>query len=429
MSLRRVIPVLLMLIASAALNACDSKESEFFEPISESGAGLFSDEATGGVSGLVTVDGLPLAAVRIALGHPANRGVTTDGEGRFLFEALEPGSYPVELTDLPAGVACPEIAASVLVVAGDVTSVDFGCAAIGGVQGIVILNGGGYEGVHVTVAGPDTLQIVTGPDGSFDLADLPVGSYTVSLESLPSEVVCPEYSLDRTVERAGIASATFDCTDLGGVSGTVILDGAPYAGVQVSLSGGVSADTSADPVGEFEFADVRAGSYTVSLPGLPANVTCTDTTIPVVVVADQTTSANFDCVAATPPSFDDILGFYDIEYVPTLTTCEASIGGFSVVAEMKPYTADPPGVDFNLPNTMAPIWGYYYESSGEFVGDFMWHDDVPGDETNEFWVATFFMNAHGSVAFTGTAIEIFRDVTSQVEVCRREYDVSGTKQP
>ena len=74
MSLRRVIPVLLMLIASAALNACDSKESEFFEPISESGAGLFSDEATGGVSGLVTVDGLPLAAVRIALGHPANRG-------------------------------------------------------------------------------------------------------------------------------------------------------------------------------------------------------------------------------------------------------------------------------------------------------------------------------------------------------------------
>ena len=429
MSLRRVIPVLLMLIASAALNACDSKESEFFEPISESGAGLFSDEATGGVSGLVTVDGLPLAAVGIAIGHPANRGVTTDGEGRFLFEALEPGSYPVELTDLPAGVACPETGASVVVVAGEVVSLDFGCAAIGGVQGTVILNGGGYEGVQVTVAGSDTLRTDTGPDGSFDLADLPVGSYTVSLESLPSEVVCPEYSLDRTVERAGVASATFDCTDLGGVSGTVILDGAPYAGVQVSLSGGVSADTSADPVGEFEFTDVRAGSYTVSLPGLPANVTCTDTTIPVVVVADQTTSANFDCAEATPPSFDDILGFYDIEYVPTLTTCEASIGGFSVVGEMKPYTADPPGVDFNLPNTMAPIWGYYYESSGEFVGDFMWHDDVPGDETNEFWVATFFMNAHGIVAFTGTAIEIFRDVTSQVEVCRREYDVSGTKQP
>lgn len=429
MSLRRLVPVLLMLIASAALSACDSKKSEFFEPIAGDGAGLLSDEATGGVSGLVTVDGLPLAGVRIALGPPASRDGTTDGDGRFLFEALDPGSYPVELSDLPAGVACPEIAVSVVVVAGEVVSVDFGCVAIGGVGGMVILNGEGYEGVQVTVAGPDTLRTDTRPDGSFGLADLPVGFYTVSLDSLPSEVVCAEYSLDRTVERAGMASATFDCTDLGVVSGTVMLDGAPYAGVQVSLAGGVSADTSADPAGEFEFAAVRAGSYTVSLTGLPANVTCTDATIPIVVVADQVTSAHFDCVAATPPSFDDILGFYDVEYVPTLTTCEASIGGFSVVGEMKPYLADPPGVDFNLPNTLAPIWGYYYEGSGEFVGDFMWHDDVPGNETNEFWVSTFFVNAHGNVAFAGTAIEIFREVTSQVEVCRREYEVSGTKQP
>lgn len=429
MSLRRLVPVPLMLIAAVALNACDSKKSEFFEPIAEDGAGLLSDEATGGVSGLVTVDGLPLAAVRVALGHPANRDGTTDGEGRFLFEALDPGSYPVELSDLPAGVACPEIAVSVFVVAGEVVSVDFGCAAIGGVQGMVILNGGGYEGVRVTLAGPDTLRTDTGPDGSFGFADLSVGSYTVSLDSLPSEVVCAEYSLDRTVERAGMASATFDCTDLGAVSGTVMLDGAPYAGVQVSLAGGVSADTSADPAGEFEFAAVRAGSYTVSLPGLPANVTCADTTIPVVVLAEQMTSANFDCVAATPPPFDDILGFYDVEYIPTLTTCEASIGGFSVVGEMKPYLADPPGVDFNLPNTLAPIWGYYYEDSGEFVGDFMWHDDVPGNETNEFWVSTFFVNAQGGIAFLGSAIEIFREVTSQLEVCRREYDVSGTKQP
>lgn len=71
----------------------------------------------------------------------------------------------------------------------------------------------------------------------------------------------------------------------------------------------------------------------------------------------------------------------------------------------------------------------YYEGSGEFVGDFMWHDDVSGNETNEFWVSTFFVNAHGNVASTRTAIEIFREMTSQVEVCRREYDVSGTKQP
>lgn len=427
MSRRSVTPVLL--IALGVLNACDSKKSEFFEPVSETGAGLFSDEATGGVSGLVTVDGVPLAAVRIALGHPANRDVTTDGEGRFLFEALEPGSYPVELADLPAGVACPEVAVSVVVVAGEVSRVDFGCAAIGGVRGMVILNGDGYEGVQVTVAGPDTLRTDTGPDGSFDFVDLPVGSYAVSLESLPSEVLCSEYSLDRTVERAGVASATFDCTDLGGVSGTVMLDAAPYAGVQVSLSGSMSADTSTDAVGGFDFTDVRAGEYTISLPDLPVNVTCTDTSIPVGVVAGQKASANFDCVVVSPPLFDDILGFFDVEYVPTLTTCEASIAGFAVVGEMKPYLADPPGVDFNLPSTLAPIWGYYDEGSGVFAGDFMWHDDAPGVETNEFWVVTFFVNADSSIAFAGTAIEIFRDVTSQVEACRREYDVSGTKRP
>lgn len=335
-----------LLAASVALLACDSKKSEFFEPIPASGGGGFSDAATGGITGVVTLDGVALPGVGVALGAPADRSATTDGEGRFSFEGLDPGSYALLLAALPVGVVCPGSEASVAVVAGELAVVDFGCAAVGGIQGTVLLNGTGYETVDVGVVGPDTALVQTGSGGLFELGSVPVGTYTVRLESLPPEVVCDHYELGVTVTRA------------------------------------------------------------------------------------ETSSVSFLCTTVPPPTFDDVMGFYDVDYSPVLTTCEASIDPFSVIGELKPdYSVDPPGVDFQLPNTLAPIWGYYVEESGVLTGDFMWHDDAPGVETNEFWVASFFVNPGGTIAFAGSAIVIFREVMSEAEVCRREYHVSGSRRP
>ena len=89
----------------------------------------------------------------------------------------------------------------------------------------------------------------------------------------------------------------------------------------------------------------------------------------------------------------------------------------------------PPGVDFVLPQTPHPIWGYYDSDTAVYEGDFMWHDEEPGVEKNEFWVVTFYLNPAGVVAFMGTATVVFRDVLSQAETCRREYSVSGARRP
>ena len=414
-----------LICAALALAACDSKTREFFEPIADPG-GL----STGDVTGIVTVDGVALPGVRVELGPPADLDAMTDTQGRFSFESLEPGSYPVALADIPPGVACPEIAVSVMVVAGEVATAEFGCAAVGGLQVNVLLNGLALAGAEVSVDGAESRQATTLSSGPLGLADLPVGSYTVSLGSLPSGIACGSYSQQVMVQQAGMTTATFDCTSLGGVAGTVRLDGTPYAAVDVDLDGAIAADTTTDGGGSFSFSDVPAGTYSVSLPALPANVTCTDATIQVQILAGEIASADFDCVSAAPPSFDDLMGDYDVDYVPTLTTCEASIVGFSVVGTARPdSTVSPPGVDFSLPHTPHPIWGYYDSHTGIFVADFMWHEDSPGVEWNEFWDVLVYVNREGRIAFLGSAIVLFRDETTGGELCRREYDLSGIKRP
>lgn len=80
---------------------------------------------------------------------------------------------------------------------------------------------------------------------------------------------------------------------LGDIRGTVVVEGSGLSGVTVVLEGSTSNQTTTGSSGAFSFTSLAAGSYTVSLSSLPADVTM-GTTVRTVSVADgQSVTVDF----------------------------------------------------------------------------------------------------------------------------------------
>ncbi|HSM60532.1 MAG TPA: carboxypeptidase regulatory-like domain-containing protein, partial [Longimicrobiales bacterium] len=83
-----------------------------------------------------------------------------------------------------------------------------------------------------------------------------------------------------------------DAPPQGTISGAVTIEGTGASGVTVSLSSG--ATTTTDGSGQYTFADVDAGSYTVTISGYPADATFTTTSqAAAITTADQVVTVNF----------------------------------------------------------------------------------------------------------------------------------------
>ncbi len=73
-------------------------------------------------------------------------------------------------------------------------------------------------------------------------------------------------------------------TPAGAISGSVTIEGTAAAGVAATLSSGASATTGAD--GGFSFADVEAGTYTVTISGYPEDATFAQATQSATIATD-----------------------------------------------------------------------------------------------------------------------------------------------
>jgi hypothetical protein len=243
---------------------------------------------TSSISGAVTVDGSPLAEVTVTLTGTESRTATTGADGRYSFAGLRDGSYTLDISGFPDGVSFLATSRSLTLEVGEHAQVDFAGSSPGAgasISGRISLEGSPLGGVTVTLGGTASASVTSDEGGRYAFVGLPGGSYTVSVSDFPPDVTFPdpiqEVSLETGEERTVSFQGSYVRTS--SVVGVVRAGDFTLEGVTVTLTGTESRVTSTNSSGSYQFAEVRQGSYTVSISNLPAgsqfSVTSRNTTV------------------------------------------------------------------------------------------------------------------------------------------------------
>jgi hypothetical protein len=151
----------------------------------------------------------------------------------------------------------------------------------------VTIEGSGVSGVTVTLSSGETAP--TDASGGYIFANVPAGSYTVTISGYPSDATFSSTSRGVVLSEAGeTVTANFDGEYIrtSSIAGTVAASGEPLAGVTVSISGaGSQSLTTTDAAGAYAFSGLRGGSYTVQISGFDANKYTFDSTSQAVTLA------------------------------------------------------------------------------------------------------------------------------------------------
>lgn len=169
----------------------------------------------------------------------------------------------------------------------------------GAIHGTVSIGGSPVDGAQVSLTGPGGIrEVITVASGEFAFDNLPAGLYT--LAGSLGGVACETESAH--IQSGNIVTASIDCSAAQprlttSISGTVDADGEPLGGVQVMIAGLVftgalgTRTVRADTAGRFTFAELTAGTYTVTAaaPGF----SCISPAV--VIQLGQTITANISC--------------------------------------------------------------------------------------------------------------------------------------
>ncbi|MDH3734983.1 MAG: hypothetical protein OEU54_15755, partial [Gemmatimonadota bacterium] len=255
----------------------------------------FACFSAGMIIGTFTLDGAPFGSVPVDLTGTATATDTTDASGDYGFTGLLPGNYGVAPGTLPSGVTCQPTSYTISLSAGQTVRADFVCASEGDVITVVTLNGGAFPGVDVQLSGAATRSGVTNPMGRFTFVDVPAGSVTATITGIDPSITCSATSQSGTVPPAGQLTLTFACSTSAAIIGTVTLNGSPWAGAPIGLTGPAPTSTTADATGGFLFPGLPAGSHLVTPGPLPANVVCVPASRTITLVLGDLKRADFDC--------------------------------------------------------------------------------------------------------------------------------------
>ncbi len=291
-----------------------------------------------GIAGTVSREdtGAPVAGGTVELYNATNTlvdEVVTGGDGRYLFGDLQTGlAYYVVaeanglVRELYQDVPCPfsttcnpaEDGTAIEWSSGLVFDVDLALAPAGALSGAVTDAGTGdplsaFLDLYSN-AGTFLDSVATGPDGSYELADLPAGTYYLSAEAadhrsevyddVPCEGSCNVTAGTPLLVSAGhtLSGIDFALDEPGAISGTVTVDpsGDPVSGGNVSVydeSGSFVASAYTQTDGSYRVGALPGGSYFVRASG---NNLTYETTYQPEIYDDVPCPNTCDVTAGTP---------------------------------------------------------------------------------------------------------------------------------
>ena len=277
----------------------------------------------GTISGTVTIEGSGATGVTVTLSSGATSA--TGAGGNFSFTGVGAGSYTATISGYPADATFPSTTQVATIASdGQVVQLNFagqyirassvvGTVVAEDAMGMMGMDGDGMpdalDGVTVTLGGTFAMgETAATVAGGFAFTGLRAGTYTVTISNTPSDVTFGPMdmggvsmgtgtTLEVTVGVGEVGAAIFAGYYIrsSSISGSVSASGDGLEGVEVTLTGqhasGEHMATDAD--GNYAFDRLRAGSYTVSISNIPADVSFSTTTQNVTVGVGQAGRVSF----------------------------------------------------------------------------------------------------------------------------------------
>ena len=228
----------------------------------------------GTIDGQVSIEGQGVDGVTVTMSTGAT--TTTASGGRFSFASVDGGTYTVTISNYPADASFTSTSQPVTISTdGQAATVTFSGTYIrtASIIGSVTVEGTGLSGVTVRISGMADQATQTDASGQYTFTQLRAGTYEVEVSDFDADVGFSSASQSVTVSVGETEAVTFDGTYVrtAGIVGRVAIGGSGgLAGVTVSLSGIETGTTTTDAAGQYAFAELRAGSYTIGISGYDA---------------------------------------------------------------------------------------------------------------------------------------------------------------
>ncbi len=230
---------------------------------------------TASLMGMVTVEGMGLPGVTVAISGRQEAQALTDDNGQYTFTGLRAGNYTIEISGFDAtDVAFSSASGTAMVAVGESKVVPFEGVFVreSAISGQVSVEGNGLAGVTVSLQGMgEDADQNTDMGGQFNFSDLRAGEYQLAISGYDTD----EYGFSTTsatvrVEHGRTASVPFEGIMLrtASIMGQVSIEGEGLADVTVSLSGeGENQTAMTDDSGQYTFTDLPAGNFQVGISG------------------------------------------------------------------------------------------------------------------------------------------------------------------
>ena len=204
----------------------------------------------------------------------------TDVSGGYVFDNVPEGIHSVEILNISLDIVFGPAQVAEISTDGQVVNINFvgsyrpTSSIVGSVTGV----GPPPEplsGVTVTLGGDTSRSTTTDVNGQYAFTGLLPGLYTVSISGFDAT----QYTFPTTSQSVVVVVGASESVDFSGtrvstgmITGTVSVGPPtePLSGVTVSLSGDASRSTTTDVNGQYAFAGLLPGSYTVSISGFDA---------------------------------------------------------------------------------------------------------------------------------------------------------------